>query len=94
MLRTFPIDFIRQTFEQKLLQEHNKDLTLYGGKNQVNIFSFYEQLKTQEEVDRFVKNFRDLSEQQNKTGLILNGVLVSPENPSITRCIIVIKYTR
>ncbi|MBO7715455.1 MAG: hypothetical protein J6S85_17975 [Methanobrevibacter sp.] len=84
MLRTFPIDFIRQTFEQKLLQEHNKDLTLYGGKNQVNIFSFYEQLKTQEEVDRFVKNFRDLSEQQNKTGLILNGVLVSPENPSIT----------
>ena len=84
MLRTFPIDFIRQAFEQKLFEEHNKDLNLFGGKNQVNIFSFYEQLKSQDEVDRFVKNYRDLSEQQNRTGLILNGVIVAPENPTIT----------
>lgn len=84
MLKIFPIDFIRQALEQELLKEHIKNPNYFGGTNQVNLFSFYEQLKTQDEVDRFVENYRELSEQQNRTGLILNGVLVSPENPSIT----------
>ena len=84
MLKTFPIDFIRQTLEQKLLEEHLKDANFFGGKNQVNILSFYEQLKSQDEVDRFVETYRDLANQQNRSGLILNGVVVAPENPSIT----------
>ena len=84
MLKTFPIDFIRQIFEQKLFEEHQKNPELFGGKNQVNIFSFYEQLKTQDEVNRFVENYRALTNQQNRTKLVLNGVLVSPENPTIT----------
>ena len=84
MLKTFPIDFIRQIFEQKLLEEHIKNLNYFGGKDQVGITSFYEQLKSQDEVDRFVDNYRQLSEQQNRSGLIMNGVLVSPENPTIT----------
>ena len=84
MLKIFPIDFIRQAFEQKLLEEHNKNQELFGGKDQVNIFSFYEQLKSQDEVDRFVENYRDLADQQNRSGLILNGVIVAPENPTIT----------
>ena len=84
MLKVFPIDFIRQALEQKLLEEHIKNPNFFGGINQVSILSFYEQLKSQDEVDRFVETYRDLTEQQNRTGLILNGVLVSPENPSIT----------
>lgn len=84
MLKIFPIDFIRQAFEQKLLKEHNNNQELFGGKDQVNIFSFYEQLKSQDEVDRFVENYRDLADQQNRSGLILNGVIVAPENPTIT----------
>ena len=64
--------------------EHINNPNYFGGKNQVNILSFYEQLKSQDEVDRFVETYRDLTEQQNRSGLILNGVLVSPENPSIT----------
>lgn len=84
MLKTFPIDFIRQILEQKLLEEHIKNVNYFGGKEQVAITSFYEQLKSQAEVDRFIATYRDLSDQQNRTGLILNGVLVSPENPTIT----------
>lgn len=84
MLKTFPIDFVRQTLDQKLFEEHLKDINLYGGKDQVSILSFYEQLRSQDEVDRFVETFRDLSEQQNRTGLIMNGVLTSPDNPTIT----------
>ena len=84
MLKTFPIDFVRQALEQKLLEEHIKDLAFFGGKDQVNILSFYEQLKSQDEVDRFVETYRDLADQQNRTGLILNGVVLSPENPTYT----------
>ena len=84
MLKTFPIEFIRQIIEQKLAEEHIKDLMMYGGKEQIALCSFYEQLKSQDEVDRFVETFRDLTEQQNRMGLIGNGVILSPENPTIT----------
>ena len=84
MIKTFPIDFVRQALEQKMYEAHLVNPNFFGGKDQVNILSFYEQLKSQDEVDRFVETYRDLTEQQNRTGLILNGVLVSPENPSIT----------
>ena len=92
MLKIFAIDFVRQALEQTMFEEHLKDINLYGGKDQVSILSFYEQLKSQDEVNRFVETYRDLSDQQNRTGLILNGVLVSPENPTITNlysCLIV-----
>lgn len=84
MPRCFSIDFVRQALEQTLCIEHNKNNEYFGGKDQVNIFSFYEQVSSQAQVDRFVKMYRDLTEQQNRSGLILNGVLVSPENPTIT----------
>lgn len=84
MLRTFPIEFVRQTLEQKLYQEHLLDLNFFGGKNQMSLCSFYEQLKGQDDVDRFVETFRDLTDQQNRMGLIGNGVIVSPENPTYT----------
>ena len=84
MPKCFSLDFIRQAFEQKLLMEHIKNSNYYGGKSQVNIFSYYEQLKTQEEIDRYVEYYRELVDQQNRTGLILNGVIQAPENPTIT----------
>ena len=84
-MKVFGIDFIRQALEQTLLEEHLKEPTLYlGGKNQVNLFSFYEQLQKEDEVDRYVDIYRDLTEQQNRTGLIMNGTIVAPENPTIT----------
>ena len=82
--KAFPIDFIRQIIEQRLLRNHIYNEYLVGGENQVNLFSFYEQLETQAEVDRYVERYRELTEQQNRMGLIANGVIVAPENPSIT----------
>lgn len=84
MLKTFPIEFIRQAIEQTLAIAHNDNVNLFGGKEQINITSFYEQLKNQDEVDRFVETYRDIANQQNRTGLIGNGVILSPENPTIT----------
>lgn len=85
MIKGFPIDFVRQVIEQTLFNEKNfKPNDYFGGSNEVSLFTFYEQLQTQEEVDRYVEKYRDLTKQQNRTGLIANGVLLSPENPTIT----------
>lgn len=84
-MKTFGIDYIRQALEQTLYEEHLLQPTKYlGGKNQVNLFSFYEQLEKEEEIDRYVEVFRELTEQQNRLGIIMNGTIIAPENPSIT----------
>ena len=83
--KAFPIDFVRQVLEQTLLEEHiKKPKEYFGGQDQVNLFSFYEQLQKESEVNRFTEIYRDLVDQQNRTGLIMNGTLVAPENPTIT----------
>lgn len=92
MLKTFPIEFIRQIFEQTLEQAHIDNPNFFGGKSQIALASFYQQLKNQAEVDRFVEQFRDLTEQQNRLDLIGNGMLLSPENPTVTNlytCLII-----
>lgn len=84
MIKTFPIEFVRQALVQTLYEQHLIDPKFFGGNDQVSISSFYQQLKNQDEVDRFVETFRDLSNQQNRVGLIGNGIILAPENPTIT----------
>lgn len=91
-LKNFPIDFVRQVIIQTLAEEKLKDNKYFGGDSQVNLFSFYEQLQKDEEVNRYVEIYRDLTEQQNRTGLIMNGTIIAPENPTITnlnQCLII-----
>lgn len=88
----FPIDTIRQVIEQTLEREHLKDNHFFGGKSQVNLFSFYEQLEKEEQVDRYREFYKDLVDEQNRTGLIMNGTIIAPENPTITnlnQCLII-----
>ena len=85
MNNCFPLDFIRQIIEQTLLEQKLIAPTDYfGGKNEVNLFSFYEQLQKDSEVNRYVEIYQDLVEQQNRSGLIMNGTIIAPENPTIT----------
>ena len=97
MLKTFPIDILRQVFEQTLLEEKIKNHNLFGGDNELKIYSFYETLEKDEEVDRYVETYRELTEQQNRTGLIGLGTITAPTNPSITNLhnglIIPLEYT-
>ena len=83
-MQNFPIDFIRETLEKELLFQHLENNKYVGGVNQLSLFSFYEQLKNQDQVDRYVERFRDLTEQANRSNLIANGVILAPENPTIT----------
>ena len=82
-MKTVAIEFVRQVLEQTLYEEHLKDNSYCGGINQVGLFSFYEQLLEGKEVDRFIENYSDLISQQNRSSLILNGVITAPENPQI-----------
>ena len=82
-MKTVAIEFVRQVLEQTLYEEHLKNSNYCGGKDQVGLFSFYEQLLDGEEVDRFIENYADLISQQNRSSLILNGVITAPENPQI-----------
>lgn len=82
-MKTVAIEFVRQVLEQTLYEEHLKNNSYCGGKDQVGLFSFYEQLVEGEEVDRFIENYADLVSQQNRSSLILNGVITAPENPQI-----------
>lgn len=81
-MRSFPLDFIRQTLEQTLTLEHQKNPNYIGGSNQLALCSFYEQLVKQDELDRYVALYRDIIDQQNRSDLIANGTILSPNNPS------------
>ena len=84
-MKAFPIDFVRQIIEQTLEQEHYLFPKRYfGGKRQVNLFSFYEQLDKGSNIDRYVEMYQDLIDEQNRADLIMNGVILAPENPTIT----------
>ena len=84
MIRTFPIEFIRQALLQTMFEEKLKNPNFFGGDNEIQLTSLYEQLKSQGEVNRFTNRFRDLTKQQNRMNIIANGMLLAPENPSIT----------
>lgn len=84
-MKTVAIDYVRQVLEQTLEKEHRKNPSkFFGGKNEICLHSFYEQLKTREEVDRFTETYQDLLDQQNRMDLIANGVVVAPDNPTYT----------
>lgn len=92
MLKTFPIDTVRQVIEQTLYREHLKNSDFFGGVNEVNLFSFYEQLQKEDEVNRYKEIYDDLIKEQNRTGLIMNGTIIAPENPTITnlnQCLVI-----
>ena len=84
MEKVFEIDTIRQAIYQTLQEEYIKQPLKYlGSENQVSLLSFYEHLQTEEEVDRYVETVRDLNNQQNRTGLIANGIINSPSNTTL-----------
>lgn len=84
MEHTFAIDYVRQVIVQTLKQNCiDSNERLIGNENDVSLVSFYEHLATNEEVDRFVRTISDLTKQENRLSLILNGVIASPTSNNI-----------
>ena len=81
MIKTFQIDFIRAIVDYKLSLN---DGEVYFGLPNIANFSFYEHLEKDEEVNRYVERFRQLTEQQNRTLYNGFGILNTNQSPSIT----------
>lgn len=97
MIKGFSIEYVAQVIRQTLFEEKAKNKNLFGGDREVKVFASFEQLKTAEEVDRYVGTQRKVSNQQNRTDLIMNGVITTGENPTITNlnkgCIIPMSFS-
>lgn len=92
MLETYPIEFVRQAIEQTLYEQHLKNQNYFGGKGQMAIVSYFQQLRNGAEVNRYVECFNDIAKQQNRTDLIGIGIVDTNDNPTITNlysCLIV-----
>ena len=84
-MKAFEIDFVRQIIIQTIEKEHIKNPTKFiGGSDNIALTSFYEHLASEDEINRYVETVRDLTEQQNRTGLMANGTIILPENPTYT----------
>lgn len=82
MLKTMPIDFVRCVLNAKL--KTFADDTTYFNDTDISLYSFYEQLTSEDEVNRYVEKYNDLVRQQNKLNLVGFGIVSVTDNPTIT----------
>ena len=82
MLKVMQIDFIRSVLERKLMSFSSGET--YFNDTDISLYSFYEQLTSKDEVNRYVERYNDLVKQQNKMNLVGFGIVTVTDNPSIT----------
>ena len=82
MLKTMQIDFVRSVLDTKLRSFASG--TQFFNNTDISLYSFYEQLTSDDEVNRYVEKYNDLVAQQNKMDLVGFGILTITDNPSIT----------
>lgn len=80
-LQVFPIDFVRGALELAFLK--NRDNADLFNDCDIQLFTFYEHLATDEEVNRYVERIKDLYEAQNKFGIIGSGILSTTSTNTI-----------
>ena len=82
MLKVMQIDFVRSVLETKLKSFASG--TQFFNNTDIKLFSFYEQLTQDDEVNRYVELYNDLVKQQNKQDLVGFGIVTTTDTPSIT----------
>lgn len=81
MLKTFQVDYVRSALEFALMK--NRGSEEYFDDNDFNIFSFYEHLQEEGEVQRYVEKYQTLIERQNRQELIGFGIVAVTDTPTI-----------
>ena len=82
MIKVFQIEFVRQALETKL-SSFISNTELFNS-DDIVLVSFYENLKSDDEVKRYVELYRTIVDEQNITGKIGYAILAVTDNPSIT----------
>ena len=82
--KTFALDFVRAIIDYKLSFNDNTEYFSNDNYNGIANYSFFEHLKSNEAVNRYVSTFEELTKQQNRTHLAGFGILSTNESPTIT----------
>lgn len=83
MVKVFQIDFVREAFNWVLNRNSIGHEGTYLTSNDIQLYSFYEHLVSDDEIDRYVEKYNMLVEQQNRYGVIGFGILSTTDTPSI-----------
>lgn len=82
MLKTFPIDFVRELIVSKLAKNRNR--AKYFDDEDIKLVSFFEHLASDDEVNRYVETFKELCAEQNREHYIGLGTISITDTPDIT----------
>lgn len=82
MIKTMQIDFVRSVLDTKLKSFASG--AQFFNDTDIKLYSFYEQLTQDDEVNRYVELYNDLVSQQNKQNLVGFGIVTVTDSPSIT----------
>lgn len=82
MVKVFQIEFVRKALESKLAS-YVGNTNLFND-DDIVIFSFYEHLVSDAEVERYVELYRELVNEQNRADKIGYGIIATTDTPSIT----------
>ena len=82
--KTFALDFVRAIIDYKLSFNDNTEYFNNDNYNGIATYSFFEHLASDNAVDRYVKKFQQLTEQQNRSHLVGFGILSVNNSPTIT----------
>lgn len=82
--KTFALDFVRAIIDYKLSFNDNVEYFNDDKYNGIANFSFFEHLASEENVDRYVKVFQELTKQQNRSHLVGFGIVSVNQSPTIT----------
>lgn len=82
MIKVFQIEFVRKALESKLAS-YVGNTNLFND-DDIVIFSFYEHLVSDSEVERYIELYRELVNEQNRADKIGYGIIATTDTPSIT----------
>jgi len=80
-LKTFQVDYVRSAIKFALFKNRGNE-NLFDD-NDFDIFSFYEHLVEDSEVQRYVERYQTLIERQNRQELVGYGIVAVTDTPTI-----------
>ena len=80
MIKVFGVEFVREALRNKL----SSFASDFFNDEDLVIYSFYEHLKNNEELERYVELYQEITDEQNRTDLIGFGIIAVSDTPTIT----------
>ena len=84
MIKVFQIDFVRAIFEWQLQNNYKTNQNDNFSKDDVALFSFYEHLVNNEEINRYVETYKEMNEEMNRQNKIGYGIVATSTTPTFT----------